>query len=54
MVKKLCIIKNWMGQEGLQFMQTVKNSEKEACKTAGLYKTLNEEFSAQYNETTIL
>ena len=39
--EKVPVIKNWLGREGLQFIQTVINIEKEACKGAtGMFNTL--------------
>ena len=44
-------IKNWLGREGLQFIQTLTNVEKEACKKAtGLLNVLKEKFRLQHNE----
>ena len=48
---KVPIIKNWLGREGLQFIQTVTNVEKEACKrTTVLFNVLKEKFKSQHNE----
>ena len=36
--EKVSILKNWLGKEGLQFIQTLANIEKGACKsTIGLF-----------------
>ena len=36
-------IKDWLGREDLQFIQTLTNAEKEACRsTAGLFSVLKE------------
>ena len=32
--EKVSIIKNWLGREDLQFIQTLTKAEKEACKSA--------------------
>ena len=29
--EKISIIKNWLGREGLQFMETLTHSEQETC-----------------------
>ena len=45
------IIKNWLGREGVQFIQTLTNAEKEACKsTTGVFNALKEKFRQQHNE----
>ena len=39
------IIMNWLGHEGLRFLQTLKPEEKEKCKTSsGLFKVLRDKF----------
>ena len=48
---KVPIIKNWLGREGLQFMQTLNIAVKEACKSAmWLFKVLKENIRPQHNE----
>ena len=40
------IIKNWLSREGIQFIQNITNTEKEACKsTTGLFSGLKENSS---------
>ena len=40
---KVTIIKNWLGQEGLQFIQTLTITGKDTCKNAtGLFNVLKE------------
>ena len=52
---KVPIKKNWSGREGLQFMQTLTNAEKEAFKSATwLFNVLKEKFRQQHNETILL
>ena len=49
--EKVPIIKNWLGREGLQFIHTLTNAEKETCKsTTGLFNVLKEKFRPQHNE----
>ena len=51
---KVPFIKNWLGREWLQFIQTISNAEKEACNsTTGLFYVLKEEFRPQPNETIL-
>ena len=33
-VEKVPVVKNWLGREGLQFIQNLTNTKKEACKNA--------------------
>ena len=49
--EKLPFIKNWLGREGLQFIQTSTNTEKEACKSVtGLFNVLKEKFMPHHNK----
>ena len=49
--KKVPIILNWLGHEGLRFMKTLNDEEKEKFKTnPGLFKTLSDKFKPQHNE----
>ena len=49
--RKVCIIKNWLGKEGLQFIKTLNNTEKEEWKSATeLLNVLKEKFRPQHNE----
>ena len=42
---------NWLGCEGLRFVQTLNDEEEEKCKTSsGLFEVLNGEFRPQQNE----
>ena len=48
---KVSVIKNWFGRERLQFMQTLTNLGKEACKREmGLFNVLKVKFRQQHNE----
>ena len=45
------IIKNWVGREGLKFIQNSMNIEKETCKTVmGLFPMLADKFKPCQNE----
>ena len=47
------IIQNWLGREGLQFIQTLNNDKQDKSKNnTGLSKVLSEKFKPQYNETS--
>ena len=49
--ERLQIIQNWLGSEGLRFMQTLKEEEQEKCGTSmGLFQVLSEKFKPQHNE----
>ena len=53
--KKVSIIKNWLGREELQFIQTPTNAEKDTCKSAtGLFNVLKEKFRLQHNKMVLL
>ena len=56
--KKVQIILNWLVREGLQFMLTLNNKEKEKCKTSvGMFEVLSEHLGPstlrQYNPCNI-
>ena len=49
---KLALVKNWLGRKGLQYLETLTNTEKETCNMLeGLFETLTNIFKPQYNET---
>ena len=49
--QKVPIMKNWLGREGLLFIQTLTNVEKEAWQsTTGLFNVLKEQFRPEHNE----
>ena len=49
---KLALVKNWLGRKGLQYLETLRNAEKETCKTLeSLFEILSNKFETQYNET---
>ena len=49
--RKVPIIKNWLDRDGLSFIHTLKNIEKEACKSStGLFNVLKEKFRTQHSE----
>ena len=48
--EKVPILKNWLGREGLQLIQTFTSSEKDACNTAeGLFSSLSKNFKPHQN-----
>ena len=48
---KVSMLKNWLGREGLFFIQTPTNAEKEACKSAtGLFNVLKGKLRPQHNK----
>ena len=48
------IIPNWLGREGLQFMQALNDEEQEKCKASmGLSEVLCEKFKLQNNDTML-
>ena len=50
--EQIAIIKNWLGRNGLQFLETLIQTEEEKCnRTEGLFTTLNNKVKPQYNET---
>ena len=53
--EKVPILKNWLGREGLQFMQTLKQIKQESYHTvAVLFKLLCEIFRLQHNKSIYL
>ena len=50
--EKLAIVKkNWLGRKGLQFIESLKHTEKDKCNTIkGLFEMLNKS-KPQFNET---
>ena len=49
---KLVLVKNWLGRNGLQYLETLTTAEKETCNTLeGLFETLSNKFKPQNNET---
>ena len=50
--KRVLIIKNCLGRQGLQLLETLTLTEQEACNNEeGLFKILNKKFKWEYNET---
>ena len=50
--EKITIIKNWLGRRGLQFIDSLTQEEKQACKTfEGLCSIFVEKFHPAFNET---
>ena len=46
------IIMNWLGCEGLHFIQTLANEELDTCKSStDLFNIVNAKFKPQHNET---
>ena len=46
------IIKNWLGRQGLQLLESVTQAVQEICNTeGGLSELFNNKFKPQYNET---
>ena len=49
---KIPMVKNWLGRKGLHYIESLMESEKEACSTLeGLFNMLATKFRPQYNET---
>ena len=49
--ERVSIIKNWLGRQGLQLLETLTQAEKEACnEKEDLYKILNKKFMPRYIE----
>ena len=45
---------NWLGWEGLHFVQILTDEEQERCnKSAGLFSIINDNFKPQHNETIL-
>ena len=50
--EKVAVVKNWLGRNGLHYLETLMPAEEEACKTVeGLLDMLANKFRPQYNET---
>ena len=42
---KIAIVKNWLGRKGLHYIESITESEKQACSTLqGLFDTLQQSF----------
>ena len=51
-VGQLAIMKNWLGRKGLQFIESLMQTERERCNTTeGLFTTFSNKFKPQFNET---
>ena len=51
-MEQLVMVKNWLGRKGLQFLETLTNTEKITCDTLeGLFNTLTSKLKPQFNET---
>ena len=51
-IEKTPLIKTWLDRKGLQLLEMLTQAQKEKYKTSkGLFKTLNDKFKPQYNET---
>ena len=51
-IEKITSIKNWLGRNGLQFLETLIQAEQERCNTmGGLIAILHNKFKTQYHET---
>ena len=51
-IEKTALIKNWLGRKGLQLLEMLTQAEKEKYEMSeGLFKTLNDKFKTQDNET---
>ena len=50
-MERVSIIRNWLGRQGLQLLETLKQAKQETCNDEGLFKTPNRKFKLQYNET---
>ena len=50
--EQLEMVKNWLGRKGLQFLETLTNTEKVTCDMLeGLFNMLTSKFRPQFNET---
>ena len=48
----LAVVKNWLGRNGLHYLETLTLEEREACNMLdGLFKMLATKFKPQYNKT---
>ena len=51
-MEQLVIVKNSLGRKGLQFLETLTNTENVTCDMLeGLFDTLTSKFKSQFNET---
>ena len=49
---KIALVKNWLGRKGLHYIESLTETEKQACSTLqGLFDTLAKKFRPQFNET---
>ena len=49
---KIALVKNWLGRKGLHYIESLTETEKQACSTLqGLFDTLDKKFRPQFNET---
>ena len=49
--EQLAVVKNWLGRNGLQFIESLTTAEKDTCSTLeGLFKILTNKFKPQINE----
>ena len=48
--ERVSIIKKWLCRQGLQPLETLIQTQWEACNEKGLFEILNETFKQQYNE----
>ena len=49
---KIATVKNWLGRKGLHYIESITETEKQACNTLqGLFDTLATKFQLQFNET---
>ena len=49
--ERVSIIKNWLGRQGLQLLETLIQTKREACyDEEGLFEILNTMLRPQYNE----
>ena len=49
---KIAMVKNWLGRNGLHYIESLTEGRKEPCSTLeGLFAMLAAKFSPQYNET---
>ena len=52
--QKVPVTLNWLGREGLQFMQTLNDEEHEKCKAnMGVFEVLREIFKVEHSETVL-
>ena len=52
---KIAMVKNWLGREGLHYIETLMENKKEGCSTLEEFiNMLAAKFKLQYNETVKL